>query len=137
MAPSLAQKLDIKPDTHWRLIGAPAGFVNMLRPMPLNCVVSESEDTTTIGRIVFAVEKSELASRFEEALRGLPRDGAIWVAWPKKTSGVWTDVGFDMIQALGLTNGLVDNKVCAIDDTWTALRFVVPLVARPAWQAAP
>jgi hypothetical protein len=60
----------------------------------------------------------------------LPVDGGLWLAWPKHTSGVVTDVSFRVAQNLGLAGGLVDNKVCAIDETWSGVRFVVPLAAR-------
>jgi hypothetical protein len=63
--------------------------------------------------------------------RALLPDGGLWVAWPKKTSCVATDLTFDPVQEVGLDAGLVDNKVCAIDDTWSGLRFVVRLVDRP------
>jgi hypothetical protein len=57
--------------------------------------------------------------------------GGLWVAWPKKTSCVATDLTFDPVQQIGLDAGLVDNKVCAIDDTWSALRFVTRVADRP------
>ena len=60
----------------------------------------------------------------------LPNAG-FWVAWPKRSSGVATDLTEDEIRVLGLDSGLVDNKVCAIDDTWSGLRFVVRLADRP------
>jgi hypothetical protein len=63
-------------------------------------------------------------------VRALEVDGGLWIAWPKKTSGVATDLGFDAVQQVGLDAGLVDNKVCAIDATWSGLRFVRRVVDR-------
>ena len=64
-------------------------------------------------------------------MRALEPDGGLWIAWPKKTSGVATDLVFEAVQRIGLDAGLVDNKVCAIDDTWSGLRFVHRLADRP------
>lgn len=57
-------------------------------------------------------------------------DGGLWLAWPKKSSGVATDLGFDVVQRVGLDTGMVDNKVAAIDATWSSLRFVIRLADR-------
>jgi len=65
-------------------------------------------------------------------VRALQTDGGLWVSWPKKTSGVATDLGFDAVQQVGLHAGLVDNKVCAIDATWSGLKLVVRLQNRRA-----
>ena len=72
----------------------------------------------------FVTRRAELARRFPWFVRALEPDGGLWVAWPKKTSGVATDLVFDAVQEVGLDAGLVDNKVCAIDATWSGLRFV-------------
>ncbi len=64
--------------------------------------------------------------------RALVPDGGLWIAWPKKSSGVVTDLSFAPVQEIGLANGLVDNKVAAIDDTWSGLRFVYRVTDRPA-----
>jgi hypothetical protein len=57
--------------------------------------------------------------------------GGLWIAWPKRASGIATDVGEGEVRARGLAAGLVDNKVCAIDEVWSGLRFVVRVVDRP------
>jgi hypothetical protein len=74
--------------------------------------------------LFFVTRRAELARRFPSFVRALETDGGLWVAWPKKTSGVATDLAFDAVQEVGLDAGLVDNKVCAIDATWSGLRFV-------------
>ncbi len=122
----LQQKLGMKPGHRVAFVNAPPGFperfsgvevVGRLRA-PLDVVV------------LFATARAELARRFPAAKRALAGTGGLWVAWPKKASGVATDLRFEVVQPLGLGEGLVDNKVCAIDDTWSGLRFVYRLSDR-------
>ena len=81
--------------------------------------------------VFFATSRADLERRFV-ALRDTldPADG-LWIAWPKKASRIETDLSFDAVQAAGLAHGLVDNKSCAIDESWQALRFVFRLADRP------
>jgi hypothetical protein len=84
-----------------------------------------------VGVVVyFTTSRDELERRFE-ALKGTldPADG-LWIAWPKKAAGIENDLTFDIVQQTGLAAGLVDNKSCAIDERWQALRFVYRLVDR-------
>jgi hypothetical protein len=81
--------------------------------------------------VFFVTRRAELARRFPSFARALDDDGGLWVAWPKKTSGVATDLVFERVQAVGLGCGLVDNKVAALDDTWSGLRFVHRVADRP------
>jgi len=85
-----------------------------------------------IGVVVyFTTSRAELERRFEALKETLdPADG-LWIAWPKKASGIETDLTFDVVQQTGLAAGLVDNKSCAIDDRWQALRFVYRIEDRP------
>jgi hypothetical protein len=80
--------------------------------------------------VYFTTSRAELERRFE-ALKGTldPADG-LWIAWPKKAAGIENDLTFDVVQQTGLAAGLVDNKSCAIDDRWQALRFVYRLTDR-------
>ena len=80
--------------------------------------------------VYFTTSRAELERRFE-ALKGVldPADG-LWIAWPKKAAGIENDLTFDVVQQTGLAAGLVDNKSCAIDDRWQALRFVYRLTDR-------
>ena len=81
--------------------------------------------------VFFTTSRAELEARFE-ALKGTlaPADG-LWIAWPKKASRIETDLDFDAVQRVGLDAGLVDNKSCAIDEDWQAVRFVYRLADRP------
>jgi hypothetical protein len=80
--------------------------------------------------VYFTTSRAELERRFD-ALKGAldPADG-LWIAWPKKAAGIENDLTFDVVQQTGLAAGLVDNKSCAIDDRWQALRFVYRLTDR-------
>jgi hypothetical protein len=81
--------------------------------------------------MLFATSRDELARRFPELRQTLaPADG-LWIAWPKKTAGIETDLTFDDVQEIGLANGLVDNKSCSVDEDWQALRFVYRVADRP------
>ena len=84
--------------------------------------------TSARGRVdvlvFFATRRAELTRRFPAMKRAIDVDGGLWIAWPKRTSGVASDLSENPVREIGLANGLVDNKVCAIDDTWSGLRFV-------------
>ncbi len=74
--------------------------------------------------VCFAVERSELKRRLPALIDALSVAGGLWIAWPKRAARVPTDLGEAVVRELGLAAGLVDNKVCAIDETWSSLRFV-------------
>jgi hypothetical protein len=120
----LAKKLGLKDGHSVGLIGAPDGFVATLEPLPPGVTFR----TTARGRldvaIVFVTERRELERRLDGLSRAIFPDGAIWVAWPKKSSNVPTDITEDVIRDVVLPTGLVDNKVCAVDATWSGLRVV-------------
>lgn len=80
--------------------------------------------------LMFCRKRTDLVRNFEKARRRLSISGGLWIAWPKKASGVETDLSDSVVRAFGLDSGLVDNKVCAIDATWSGLRFVVRLKDR-------
>ncbi len=75
--------------------------------------------------VAFFVERSRLEARYETLARALEPNGGLWIAWPKRASGVPTDMTEDVAREVGLAYGMVDNKVCAIDDVWSGLRLVV------------
>ena len=81
--------------------------------------------------VFFVMRRAELARRFPSLARALEPHGGLWIVWPKKASGVATDLVFEAVQEVGLAAGLVDNKVCAIDDIWSGLRFVYRVADRP------
>ena len=129
----LPRKLGLKPGTRLGLVGAPADFARTLGDLPPGVVAKAvSAGKTPFDVIVcFAPTMAEVARRLPALKQRLDPAGGLWMAWPKKASGVATDVGESAVRALGLAAGLVDNKVCAIDDVWSGLRFVFRLVDRP------
>jgi hypothetical protein len=119
----LVKKLGIKPGHRLLLVNEPDGFRSLLVGLP-DDVETELGDAESADVIVFfstaAAEVQRLVPRLKKRLAP---GGGLWIAWPKKASGVETDVTFEIVQPAGLATGLVDNKVCAIDTVWTGLRF--------------
>ena len=130
----LPRKLGIKPEDRVALVNAPKGFIDILGKLPFGVeVVDTVAEGAPINVIVFFVrERSKLRSGFKRMARRLDPSGGLWVSWPKRSSGVVTDVNEDTVRNVALAAGLVDNKVCAIDETWSGLRCVVRLKDRPA-----
>jgi hypothetical protein len=125
----LPKKLGIKAGLRVGLIGAPDVFAGTLGSLPPGVEVR----TQARGRfdvVVFVTRAAELERRFAALARAIEPDGGLWVAWPKRASGVPTDLCFESVQRVGLEAGLVDNKNCAIDDTWSGLRFVYRVAER-------
>ena len=121
----LPQKLGIKEDSRVGLQSAPKSFAETIG-------VSPRTRGTLDVIVLFATRKGELIRRFPVLARRLEPGGGLWVAWPKKAARVDTDLSFEIVQGVGLDAGLVDNKSCAIDETWQALRFVYRLADGPA-----
>ena len=126
----LAGRLGIKAGHRVGLIGAPEGFEATLEGLPEGVRFSRRAAGRFDVIVFFTTSASELARRFGKLAAGLDRAGGLWVAWPKKTSGVATDLAEGLVRRTGLEGGLVDNKVCAIDETWSGLRFVYRLKDR-------
>ena len=128
----LVRKLGIKPGLRLGLIGAPDGFDATLGELPDGVAVRRRLRGPLDVIVAFYVDRAELSRRWP-ALRGaLEPAGGVWIGWPKRTSGVATDLNESIVRELGLAAGLVDNKVCAIDEVWSGLRLVVRLRDRPA-----
>jgi len=131
---SLVNKLGIKPGHAIALIAAPEEFDRTLGALPEGASVST--DLRARGPfdviVLFTTSHADLRRRFATAARRLTPAGGLWVAWPKRASGVETDLTENVVRAVGLEEGLVDNKVCAVDETWSGLRFVVRIKDRGA-----
>ena len=120
----LPAKLGIKPGFRVSFVGAPAGFVQALG-LPANTVVVRGPRASPLDLVLFfAPSVARLEAGFTRHARRLVPEGMLWVAWPKKASGVRTDLSEDRVRAIGLAAGLVDVKVCAVDSVWSALKFV-------------
>jgi hypothetical protein len=124
----LAKKLGIKPGFSLALAQAPKGFEETLEALPKDVKPTRGlRGKSPINvMVVFVTRRSDLEKQFSRCTARLsdsPGSG-LWIAWPKKSSGIPTDITEDTLREVGLPSGLVDNKVCAIDDTWSGLRFV-------------
>ena len=128
----LPRKLGIKPGHRLGLIGAPEGFDATLGELPGDVAVRRRARGPLDVVVAFFVERVALERRVA-ALKGtLDPAGGLWIAWPKRASGVATDLDENVVRELGLAAGLVDNKVCALDAVWSGLRFVYRVRDRPS-----
>ena len=117
----LVKKLGIKPGTALALVGAPPGFIDELDGLPKDVRILKKIDGAPDLAIWFVRSRRELEGRMLEVSGAMGQ--GLWVAWTKKASGVVTDVTEDVVRAAGLANGIVDYKVCAINVTWSGLKF--------------
>ena len=129
----LPKKLGIKPDALLALVDAPRDFDTTLGPLPEGVVRTSLDAQPVDLLIVFYTDAATLRETFADRAKRIVPAGAFWVAWPKRSSGVPTDLTEDVLREVGLPVGMVDNKVCAIDGTWSGLRFVVRKENRAAW----
>ena len=126
----LAKKLGIKDNFRIALINAPRNFSKTLGSLPPTVQVS-NRLTSELDLILFFVDRERtLAKEFANLATKLTTNGMIWIAWPKKSSGVATDLTFGPVQRIGLDSGLVDVKICAVDEIWSGLKFVYRLKDR-------
>jgi CheY-like chemotaxis protein len=119
----LPKKLGLKPGTVLALLDAPPGFAATLGALPPGATITTSVDTGTTLAIWFVRRRADLAAGIARRAAGLG-DARLWIVWPKKTSALAADLGQQDVRDIGLAHGLVDFKVCAVDDTWSGLRFV-------------
>ena len=117
----LAQKLGIKEGSTVALLGEPAGTV---WPLPSGVTVKRQTRGSADVVVAFFTDRTALARRVGPLSKMIFPDGGLWVAWPKRASGVATTVNEHVMREVALPLGLVDNKVCAIDETWTGMRLV-------------
>ena len=120
----LAKKLGIAAGTSVAIVREPETFRAELEPIPDGVGFRSSLRGKPDIAMLFVTRRADLTRRINAASRSIFPNGAIWVAWPKKASKVPTDMTEDVIRELALPMGLVDNKVCAIDEVWSGLRVV-------------
>ena len=126
----LPKKLGVKSSQRIALVNAPKDFPKLLGPLPDNTNMVRRLDGPLDLILLFVDRESALAKQFPILAEKLKKDGMIWIAWPKKSSGVATDLVFEKVQRIGLDCGLVDVKICAIDEVWSGLKFVIRLKDR-------
>ena len=125
----LPKKLGIKPGHRVGLISAPRDFE--LEDLPEDVHLVRRAQGSFDVMVFFTRRAADLERRLPRLKRLLVPNGGLWIGWPKKSSGVATDLDFTVVQHTGLELGLVDNKICAIDEIWSGLRFVYRLKDRP------
>jgi hypothetical protein len=123
----LPKKLGIKEEHRVALLDAPDDIVQLLGDLPPGVTVLRSARAPLDVVVWFVTERRILERRLPELAERLDRAGGLWICWPKKASGVATDVTENVARDAALALGLVDNKVCAIDETWSGLRIVYRL----------
>jgi hypothetical protein len=121
----LAQKLGIREGVRLLVAGAPRGFDDALGALPAGVRRLGRAGRSLDVVVLFVTRVRDLRRRFDALARGLEPAGRLWVAWPKKGSGVATDLDFSIVQRVGLDAGLVDNKSASITDDFQGLQFVI------------
>ena len=121
----LAKKLGFKDGYRIRIKNAPADYLDLVSPRPENVQISKSIRKNIDIFHFFTRSSSELASQLPKLMSAIQQNGMIWISWPKKSSGVSSSVTEDTIRIVALPLGLVDVKVCAVDETWSGLKLVI------------
>jgi hypothetical protein len=129
---SLPQKLGIKPQFKVAFFELPRDVKNALKKDLADCqFVKDGPDQLDFA-MIFIKSQAEMKQQFPSFARRLAPAGMLWVSWPKKTSGVTTDLNENDVRRIGLLAGLVDVKVCAVSKTWSGLKFVIRVKDRLA-----
>ena len=127
----LVKKLGIKETSSVLLVSPPKGLLETLGPLPAEAEIVSGRSRERLDVVLlFVVSQKKLNQEFPRLAARLKPAGGLWVCWPKKASGVETDLAENVIREVGLAASLVDNKVCAVDETWSGLRFVIRLADR-------
>jgi hypothetical protein len=121
----LPQKLGIKPSTIVVAIDAPENYRKLLAPIPSGVNFATRPVGNSKFIHLFATRRSELEKQLSILRQKIAEDAAVWVSWPKKSSGVPTDITEDVIRAVALPLGFVDIKVCAVDEIWSGLKLMI------------
>jgi hypothetical protein len=126
----LAEKLGLKPGQRVGLLDAPIGYAAMVGSVLKQVEVVDPVKNPISFLHIFVMTAVEARKQIKKARTLVADDGLIWISWPKKASGWKTDVTEDTIREAALSNDLVDVKVCAVDETWSGLKLVVPVASR-------
>src|SRR5215471_6711818 len=121
---SLAKKLGIKPGAKVFLSSAPANYAKLVAPLPEGVSLARRITATTDIIHLFSTRRQDLERGLKSALKSMRPDAVVWASWPKKSSGVATDITEDTIRDVALPMGVVDIKVCAFDEVWSGLKLV-------------
>jgi len=124
----LAKKLGIKKGFKISLFNQPEYYFELFTDFPANVKVINNSKVDFIHYFVKVAK--QLQKDITKLKNGIEQNGMIWISWPKKSSKVETDITEDVVRMIALTNGLVDIKVCAVDETWSGLKLVIPVKDR-------
>ena len=127
---TLLKKLGIKEGARVALVNAPQDFPQELGQLPKGAEFVSASHKKLDLIFIFVESRAQLVKRLARLRPKISQSGMIWVAWPKKSSGVETDLSFDAVQEAGLAVGIVDTKICAINDVWSGLKFVIRITDR-------
>ena len=126
----LVKKLGIKPGFNIAFVNAPEGYANEL-DLPMDVSINTRSAKPLDFAQLFVKSEKKLKTKFSDYANRLSASGMLWVSWPKKSSGVSTDLSENIVREIGLAAGLVDVKICAVDEVWSGLKFVFRLKDRP------
>lgn len=126
-ATPLARKLGIRQGSRLQIVHPPGVIAELEATLPPDVEVLQRPRSPVDVVLAFFTSRPSLEREFAGLAAGIADDGGVWIAWPKRASGLATDLDENVVREIGLEAGLVDNKVCAIDQTWSGLRFVVRL----------
>lgn len=126
----LAKKLGIKPGVVVVALGAPPDYPALLGPIPEGVELTDELPASAAFVHVFRTKRFVLEAELPDLKAALEPNGILWISWPKKAAKVATDLDGNVVRRLGLDVGLVDVKVCAVDETWSGLKFVYRLKDR-------
>jgi hypothetical protein len=124
----LAKKLGIKPGARIKLVNAPDYYDNLFTDLPGDLIRTGNEPRDFIH--FFTKDEQELLTTLPKLRDEIVQNGIIWVSWPKKSSKIATNINENTIRDFALSIGLVDIKVCAVDDIWSGLKLVIPVKDR-------
>ncbi|MBI4317179.1 MAG: DUF3052 family protein [Chloroflexi bacterium] len=123
----LAEKLGIKPGLKVLVVNMPGNYLTLLGPATAGLPIHYDGEGPFDLIHVFAPDKAWLVDRMISLEQRMAEPGALWMSWPKRSSGIQTDLTENVVRELALSAGLVDTKVCAVDETWSALKLVIRL----------
>lgn len=126
----LAKKLGIKAGARLMLINAPEHYIDLFTDMPPDVYFTKDDSLENDVIHFFSKSADEYQAKLPQFMKQMKQDGMIWVSWPKKTSKVVTDITEDLIRNFALQIGLVDIKVCAVDEVCSGLKLVIPVKSR-------
>jgi len=126
----VVQKLGLKPGFRIFVDGLSVAYSDIVGELPADMMMAKTAKAPLDAVHLFATEAKGLAAKLRSHRQAIAPDGMIWVSWPKKSSGVATNLTEKEVRETALANGLVDIKVCAVDEVWSGLKFVIPVKER-------